>query len=48
MLILVILGPIAARYTEPIARRLANRRQTPATPPAAERLDDPANANTST
>ncbi|TCO22220.1 CPA2 family monovalent cation:H+ antiporter-2 [Kribbella steppae] len=43
VLILVILGPIAARYTEPLARRLTNRNQTPATPPAAERLDNPAN-----
>ncbi|MEU4603912.1 cation:proton antiporter [Kribbella sp. NPDC023972] len=46
VLILVILGPIAARYTEPIARRLTNRTQTPAAPPAAERLDDPANTPT--
>jgi len=46
VLILVILGPIAARYTEPLARRLTNRNQTPATPPAAERLDDPANTPT--
>ena len=46
VLILVILGPIAARYTEPLARRLTNRNQTPATPPAAERLDDPANSPT--
>ena len=46
MLILVILGPVAARYTEPLARRLTNRNQPPATPPAAERLDDPANTPT--
>jgi CPA2 family monovalent cation:H+ antiporter-2 len=46
VLILVILGPIAARYTEPIARRLTNRTQTPAARPAAERLDDPANTPT--
>jgi CPA2 family monovalent cation:H+ antiporter-2 len=46
VLILVILGPIAARYTEPIARRFTNRKQTAATPPAAERLDDPANTTT--
>ncbi len=46
VLILVILGPIAARYTEPIARRLTNRNRTPSTPPAAERLDDPANTTT--
>ncbi|WP_433161958.1 cation:proton antiporter [Kribbella sp. CA-247076] len=46
VLILVILGPIAARYTEPIARRLTTRKQTPAAPPAAERLDDPANTPT--
>ncbi|MEV0291745.1 MULTISPECIES: cation:proton antiporter [unclassified Kribbella] len=45
VLILVILGPIAARYTEPIARRLTARR-TAAGPPAAERLDDPANTPT--
>ncbi|GAB2646163.1 cation:proton antiporter [Kribbella swartbergensis] len=46
VLILVILGPIAARYTEPLARRLTTRRRTPAGPPAAERLDDPANTPT--
>ncbi|TDD18686.1 cation:proton antiporter [Kribbella turkmenica] len=45
VLILVILGPISARYTEPLARRLTERTQTTAGgPPAAERLDDPANA----
>jgi monovalent cation:H+ antiporter-2, CPA2 family len=43
VLILVILGPIAARYTEPIARRLTSRKQASSTPPAAELLDDPAN-----
>ncbi|MFF0264747.1 cation:proton antiporter [Kribbella sp. NPDC004536] len=52
VLILVILGPVAARYTEPIARRLARKRavagdataaEAPgAEVPPAERLDDPA------
>jgi monovalent cation:H+ antiporter-2, CPA2 family len=50
VLILVILGPIAARYTEPLARRLTTRRPTPPTAqsdaPTAERLDDPANTPT--
>ncbi|WP_460654396.1 cation:proton antiporter [Kribbella endophytica] len=50
VLILVILGPIAARYTEPVAKKLSGlRKTTPAPPaipaggPAEERLDDPAN-----
>ncbi|MFI6828370.1 cation:proton antiporter [Kribbella sp. NPDC050241] len=46
VLILVILGPIAARYTEPIARRLTTRKPPPAEAPAAERLDNPANTPT--
>ncbi|MFG1620762.1 cation:proton antiporter [Kribbella sp. NPDC049227] len=46
VLILVILGPIAARYTEPIARRLTTRKPPTAEAPAAERLDDPANTAT--
>ncbi|TCC40067.1 cation:proton antiporter [Kribbella capetownensis] len=46
VLILVILGPIAARYTEPIARRLTTRKPTATEAPAAERLDDPANTPT--
>ncbi|WP_406051189.1 cation:proton antiporter [Kribbella sp. NBC_00889] len=46
VLILVILGPIAARYTEPIARRLTTRKPPAAEAPAAERLDDPANTPT--
>ncbi len=47
VLILVILGPVAARFTEPAARRLTNLRkkpQQPIGPPAAERLDDTANS----
>jgi K+:H+ antiporter subunit KhtU len=46
VLILVILGPIAARYTEPVARRLTTRKPTAAEAPATERLDDPANTPT--
>ncbi|MEV0804540.1 cation:proton antiporter [Kribbella sp. NPDC050281] len=46
VLILVILGPIAARYTEPIARRLTTRKPPTAEAPAAERLDNPANTPT--
>jgi CPA2 family monovalent cation:H+ antiporter-2 len=46
VLILVILGPVAARYTEPLARRLTRKTTTPAEAPAAERLDDPANTPT--
>ncbi len=53
VLILVILGPIAARYTEPVAKKLSGLRKTPpeappampAGGPAAERLDDPANTS---
>jgi CPA2 family monovalent cation:H+ antiporter-2 len=50
VLILVILGPIAARYTEPVAKKLSNLRKTappaiPAGGPAEERLDDPANTS---
>ncbi|MGW7681939.1 cation:proton antiporter [Kribbella sp. NPDC054772] len=51
VLILVILGPVAARYTEPLARRLT--RKAPARveaqavdAPAVERLDDAANTPT--
>ncbi|GAA1550783.1 cation:proton antiporter [Kribbella lupini] len=45
VLILVILGPVAARYTEPVAKKLSSRRKTAPSPavPAQERLDDPAN-----
>jgi CPA2 family monovalent cation:H+ antiporter-2 len=44
VLILVILGPVAARYTEPIARRLTRKAPAPAAIPAAEQLEeDPAN-----
>ncbi|MFG1908625.1 cation:proton antiporter [Kribbella sp. NPDC048928] len=44
VLILVILGPVAARYTEPIARRLTRKAPAPAAMPAAEQLEeDPAN-----
>ncbi|WP_237771296.1 cation:proton antiporter [Kribbella sp. ALI-6-A] len=48
VLILVMLGPVAARYTEPVARKLTSRRKAapvpaPAGGPAEERLDDPAN-----
>ncbi len=41
VLILVILGPVAARYTEPAVRKLTARRQkrTPQGPPAAEQLN---------
>jgi CPA2 family monovalent cation:H+ antiporter-2 len=42
VLILVILGPVAARYTEPLARRLTRKPTTPIEAPAAERLDDTA------
>lgn len=46
VLILVILGPVAARYTEPAVRKLTGLRRQPALAteaPAAERLEDPAN-----
>jgi CPA2 family monovalent cation:H+ antiporter-2 len=44
VLILVILGPVAARFTEPLARRLSRRPAVRAEAPAAERLEeDPAN-----
>lgn len=41
VLILVILGPVAARYTEPAVRKLTTRRQKPTLqgPPAEEQLD---------
>jgi CPA2 family monovalent cation:H+ antiporter-2 len=44
VLILVILGPITARFTEPVARKLTNLRKKPEPigPPTAERLDDTA------
>lgn len=47
VLILVILGPITARFTEPAARKLTNLRKKPepVEAPAAERLDDTANSN---
>jgi CPA2 family monovalent cation:H+ antiporter-2 len=46
VLILVIVGPITARFTEPVARKLTNLRKKPELvgPPAAERLDDTANS----
>ncbi|MEV0789618.1 cation:proton antiporter [Kribbella sp. NPDC050459] len=47
VLILVILGPVAARYTEPIARRLTRKPRKPTDAPAAERLDDTATAPSS-
>ncbi|MEU8226681.1 cation:proton antiporter [Kribbella sp. NPDC048915] len=45
VLILVILGPIAARYTEPLGRKLTRKPKPAATPehaeaPAIERMDD--------
>jgi monovalent cation:H+ antiporter-2, CPA2 family len=43
VLILVILGPVAARYTEPLARRLTRKPTKPTEAPVAERLDDTAN-----
>ncbi|MFF1821694.1 cation:proton antiporter [Kribbella sp. NPDC058245] len=46
VLILVIVGPLAARYTEPIAKRLTNRKPPPAEAPALEHLEDPANTTT--
>jgi monovalent cation:H+ antiporter-2, CPA2 family len=46
VLVLVILGPVAARYTEPIARRFTNHKKPPTKAPATERLDDPANTPT--
>ncbi|TDW87607.1 potassium/proton antiporter membrane subunit (CPA2 family) [Kribbella pratensis] len=45
VLILVILGPVAARYTEPLARRLTHKPTKPTEPTdvtAVERLDDTA------
>jgi len=39
VLILVVLGPIASRYTEPLARRLFKRGSPALTKPAAEELD---------
>ncbi|MEV6410085.1 cation:proton antiporter [Kribbella sp. NPDC051718] len=46
VLILVILGPITARFTEPVARKLTNLRKKPDPigPPLAERLDDTADS----
>ncbi|MEV8375052.1 cation:proton antiporter [Kribbella sp. NPDC056861] len=48
VLILVILGPMTARFTEPVARKLINLRKKPEAtvqvPPLQERLDDPANS----
>ncbi|TDU91168.1 potassium/proton antiporter membrane subunit (CPA2 family) [Kribbella voronezhensis] len=46
VLILVILGPITARYTEPAVRKLKSLRTPPADPPAAERLESPASTTT--
>jgi monovalent cation:H+ antiporter-2, CPA2 family len=48
VLILVILGPITARFTEPVARKIINLRKKPEPqqgPPLQERLDDPANSS---
>ena len=46
VLILVILGPVAARFTEPAVRKLTARRQkpTPQGPPAAEQLQNTADS----
>jgi CPA2 family monovalent cation:H+ antiporter-2 len=41
VLILVITGPLAARYTEPIAQRLTRRPVRPAPPDAGSRPPDP-------
>jgi CPA2 family monovalent cation:H+ antiporter-2 len=41
VLILVIIGPLAARYTEPIARRQTGRPVRPAPPDAGSRPPDP-------
>jgi monovalent cation:H+ antiporter-2, CPA2 family len=46
VLILVILGPVAARYTEPIARRLTRTPTVATEVPAAERVDDAASTRT--
>lgn len=47
VLILVILGPLAARFTEPIAKKLTHlrRKSTPQTPPVTERLDNTADTS---
>jgi CPA2 family monovalent cation:H+ antiporter-2 len=47
VLILVILGPLAARFTEPIAKKLTTRRSksTSQNPPVAERLDNTADTS---
>lgn len=39
VLILVVLGPLTARFTEPLARRLTRRPDRPAAPPAGTRPD---------
>jgi CPA2 family monovalent cation:H+ antiporter-2 len=46
VLILVILGPMAARYTEPIARRLTRKPPKATEAPATKRLDDTAHTTT--
>jgi monovalent cation:H+ antiporter-2, CPA2 family len=46
VLILVILGPIAARYTEPLARRFTKNPPKTSQLPATERVDNPANTAT--
>ncbi|WP_405069075.1 cation:proton antiporter [Kribbella sp. NBC_01510] len=47
VLILVILGPVAARYTEPVARRLSKSKPAPTIQsPAPNHLDTPANTPT--
>jgi CPA2 family monovalent cation:H+ antiporter-2 len=41
VLILVVLGPVTARYTEPAVSRIQRRRRKPVDEPAAEPLRDP-------
>jgi K+:H+ antiporter subunit KhtU len=41
VLLLVIMGPLAARYTEPVAARLSRRRASPATTPAGSPAPGP-------
>jgi CPA2 family monovalent cation:H+ antiporter-2 len=43
VLILVILGPVAARYTEPLARRLTRKPRNASEAAATDRIDDTAN-----
>jgi K+:H+ antiporter subunit KhtU len=48
VLILVILGPITARFTEPVARKLTalRKKPEPTTPPTTEHLNNTANSRT--